>query len=211
MSEPERDGSSQQGDGAAANAEESEGSRGSAPPPAGAGEAAAREARALTPEEKVAEAQAEVARIREQLLRTAADYDNYRKRTRREVDDAQRRGRESAIKDLLPVFDNLERATAHADTASDMKSLADGIRIVLKQFIDTLDRMGIKRVPTVGKPFDPSVHEAIQQIESTEHPAGIVIAEVQPGYILGDHLLRAPLVVVSKGAPAAPTPESEPN
>jgi molecular chaperone GrpE len=211
MSEPERDGSSQQGDGAAANEEASEGSGGAASPSAGAGEAPAREARALTPEEKVAEAQAEAARIREQLLRTAADYDNYRKRTRREIDDAQRRGRESAIKDLLPVFDNLERATAHADTASDMKSLADGIRIVLKQFIDTLDRMGIKRVPTVGKPFDPSVHEAIQQIESTEHPAGIVIAEVQPGYILGDHLLRAPLVVVSKGAPAAASSESEPN
>jgi molecular chaperone GrpE len=206
MSETERDGSSPQGDGPGAQPAASETSQGAVPSPA-AGEAQ----RELGPEDKLAEAQAEAARTREQLLRTAADFDNYRKRTRREIDDAQRRGRESTIKDLLPVFDNLERATAHADTASDMKSLADGIRIVLKQFLDTLERMSIHRVPTVGKPFDPSVHEAIQQIESTEHPAGVIIAEVQPGYMLGDYLLRAPLVVVSKGPPAAPTPPSEPN
>jgi len=207
MSDRERDGSSPQGDGKPQGAEgAAEAGGGAAAPGEGAGAQEAR--RELGPEERLAEAQAEAARAREQLLRTAADFENYRKRTRREVDDAQRRGRETAIKDLLPVFDNLERATAHADTATDVKSLADGIRIVLKQFTDSLERMGIKRVPTVGKPFDPSVHEAIQQIESTEHPAGIVMAEVQPGYAIGDYLVRAALVVVSKGPPAPP---AEPN
>ncbi|KYF63652.1 nucleotide exchange factor GrpE [Sorangium cellulosum] len=161
------------------------------------------EQRAPTPEDKLGEVQAEAARMREQLLRTAADFDNFRKRSRREVEEAQRRGRESILKDLLPVFDNLERAASHAENAPDVKSVADGVRIVAKQFVDTLDRMGIKRIAAVGKPFDPSVHEAIQQLESTEHPAGVVIAEVQPGYILGDYLIRAAMVVVSKGSPGA--------
>ncbi|WP_437676420.1 nucleotide exchange factor GrpE [Sorangium sp. So ce131] len=171
-------------------------------------QAAPAAARAPTPEDKLGEAQAEAARLREQLLRTAADFDNFRKRSRREAEDAQRRGRETILKDLLPVFDNLERAASHAEGAPDVKSVADGIRIVLKQFVDTLERMGIKRIAAVGKPFDPSVHEAIQQIDSTEHPAGVVIAEVQPGYMLGDYLIRAAMVVVSKGSPGAQAPEA---
>ncbi|MGK3967929.1 nucleotide exchange factor GrpE [Sorangium sp. So ce118] len=163
------------------------------------------EQRAATPEDKLGEVQAEAARMREQLLRTAADFDNFRKRSRREVEEAQRRGREAILKDLLPVFDNLERAASHAESAPDVKSVAEGVRIVAKQFVDTLERMGIKRISAVGKPFDPSVHEAIQQLESTEHPAGVVIAEVQPGYMLGDYLIRAAMVVVSKGSPGEST------
>jgi molecular chaperone GrpE len=120
---------------------------------------------------------------------------------------AKKRGKESAVKELLPVFDNLERAAAHADSAPDVKSLADGLRIVLKQFVDTLERMDVKRIPTVGQAFDPTVHEAIQHLPSAEHPAGVVLAEVQPGYALGDRLVRAAMVVVSKGPPEGePTP-----
>lgn len=159
-----------------------------------------------TPEERVAQLEDEKSKLRDQLLRTAADFDNFRKRSRREVEDAQRRGRETSVKDLLPVFDNLERAAAVADGAPDAKSVADGLRIVLKQFKDTLEKMGIKRVPTVGSPFDPSLHEAIQHLESTDHPAGVVMAEVQAGYSIGDYLLRAALVVVSKGAPQSDEP-----
>jgi molecular chaperone GrpE len=192
MSEPERENGSPEGQ------EEASGEAANA----GGAQAEAAAPREATPEERLAQAQAEAARLRDQLLRTAADFENFRKRSRREADDAQRRGRETILKDLLPVFDNLERAAGHADTAPDAKSVADGLRIVLKQFVDTLDRMGIKRIPTVGVPFDPSVHEAIQQIESTEHPAGVVMAEVQPGYALGDNLIRAAMVVVSKGPPA---------
>lgn len=154
-----------------------------------------------TPEQRQAEAQTEAAKLRDQLLRTAADFDNFRKRSRREQEDAQRRGREGVIKDLLPVFDNLERAASHAEAAPDVKSVADGLRIVMKQFESTLDKLGVKRIAALGLPFDPSVHEAIQHLESAEHPAGVILAEVQPGYTIGDHLLRAALVVVSKGAP----------
>lgn len=159
-----------------------------------------------TPEERLAQVEDEKAKLRDQLLRTAADFDNFRKRTRRELEDAQRRGRETAVKDLLPVFDNLERAAAVADSAPDAKSVGDGLRIVLKQFKDTLEKMGIKRVPTVGSPFDPSLHEAIQHLESPDQPAGVVMAEVQAGYSIGDYLLRAALVVVSKGPPQGGEP-----
>jgi len=144
------------------------------------------------------EARAEIGRIRDQLLRTAADFDNFRKRTRRELDDAQKRGREDLLRELLPVFDNLERAVVHAGQASDAKAVADGVQMVLKQFADTLGRIGIKRVPTVGSPFDPTQHEAIQQLETDEHPPGTIVAEVQPGYAIGDRLLRAAMVVVAK-------------
>jgi molecular chaperone GrpE len=141
----------------------------------------------------------ELARLRDQLLRTAADFDNFRKRSRREQDDAYRRGRESVIKDLLPVFDNLERAAVSAEGAPDAKSVADGLRIVLRQFVDTLEKMGVKRIATVGQTFDPAVHEAIQHMESKDQPAGSILFEVQPGYTIGDHLVRAAMVVVSKG------------
>lgn len=169
-----------------------------------AGEAAAPEgskSAESTSEQKLADAQAEVARLRDQLLRTAADFDNFRKRARRDETDAAKRGREGLLKDLLPVFDNLERAVQHADGAQEVKAVADGLRMVLKQFVDTLDRSGIKRVPAVGQPFDPTKHEAIQHLASKEHPAGVVIAEVQPGYMVGDSLVRAAMVVVSKGPP----------
>jgi molecular chaperone GrpE len=143
-------------------------------------------------------AQEDLKKTRDQLLRTAADFDNFRKRARRDVDDAQRRGSEEMLKALLPVFDNLERAAQHADQSPEAKAIAEGVRMVLKQLGDTLARMNIKRVPGVGTPFDPLVHEAIQQLESAEHPAGTIIAEIAPGYALGDKLIRAAMVVVAK-------------
>jgi molecular chaperone GrpE len=157
---------------------------------------------------RLTDALAECARLRDQLLRTAADFDNYRKRSRRAEDDAQRRGREQMLKDLLPVFDNLERAVQHAEAAPDAQAVAAGLRMVLKQFGDTLEKAGIKRIATVGLPFDPTRHEAISQLESAEHPPGVVVAEVQPGYTMGDNLVRAALVVVSTGAPSASSPST---
>lgn len=153
-------------------------------------------------------AKAENAKLRDQLLRTAADFDNYRKRSRRDVEDAQKKGSEELLKALLPVFDNLERAVMHAEQSTDAKAIADGVRMVLKQFTDALGRVGIKRVGGVGQPFDPLVHEAIQQIESNEHPAGTVVAEVQPGYSFGDRLIRAAMVVVARGPAKSDPPKS---
>lgn len=161
-------------------------------------DAATREA---VPADPLEEAKAEGQRLRDQLMRTAADFDNYKKRVRRETEDAERRAREDLLRDLLPVFDNLERAAQHAGSASDVKSLADGISMVLRLFTDTLGRMGIERIQAVGQPFDPALHEAVQQMETAAHPPGSVAAEVQAGYRLGDRLVRPAMVVVAKPPP----------
>ena len=150
------------------------------------------------PEDPLEAARAELERVRNQLLRTAADFDNYKKRTRRELVDAERAGREDAVRQLLPVFDNLERAATHTESATEVRSLAEGIALVLRQFVDTLGKLGVERVPAVGTPFDPAMHEAIQHLESVEADPGTVTVEVQAGYRIGDRLLRPALVVVAK-------------
>ncbi len=149
-------------------------------------------------------------RVRGQLLRVAADFDNFRKRTRREIDDAARRSRDDMVRELLPVFDNLERAVSHAEQAVDARSVADGVKMVLKQFLDTLSKVGIKRVESVGTPFDPNFHEAIQQIPSADQPPGTVVAEVLAGYVCDDRLVRAAMVVVAKAPPAPPAEVAAP-
>lgn len=146
----------------------------------------------------VSAAKEEAARMKDQWMRTAADFDNFRKRTRREIDDARRGGREDLLKELLPVFDNLERGIQSAKTATEVKAVVDGLQMILKQFESTLSRVGIQKVPAVGSPFDPNLHEAIQQVETSEHPPGTVVAEVQPGYMAGERLVRAAMVVVAK-------------
>jgi molecular chaperone GrpE len=159
-----------------------------------------------TLEEQLDAARNEVKANREKMLRVAADYENYRKRAARQIDEARVRGLHTAVKDLLPVFDNLERATGHIDATTDPTSLADGLNMVRRQFVDTLGKLGIERVPAVGVPFDPTVHESIQYEHSTEHPAGTVTTELQPGYRASGVLLRPALVVVSRGVPAPEPP-----
>ena len=150
------------------------------------------------PADPLAEAQAEAAKLRDQLLRTAADFDNFRKRSRREMEETQRKAREDMLRELLPIFDNLERAAEHAKSATDVQALSQGIDLVMRQFVDTLGRLQVERVATVGQPFDPSLHEAIQHLETTEYPAGAVAHEVQAGYRVGERLVRPALVVVAK-------------
>jgi molecular chaperone GrpE len=150
------------------------------------------------PPDPLAEARAEAGRLKEAWMRTAADFDNFRKRARRELDDARKAGREELLKELLPVFDNLERGIQSAQQAADVKAVTDGLGMILKQFESTLGRLGISKVGTIGQSFDPGVHEAIQQVETSEHAPGTVVAEVQPGYMAGERLIRAAMVVVAK-------------
>ena len=154
------------------------------------------------PEDPLARAQAEATRLKDQLLRLAADFDNFKKRSRKEMDDLSKIARENVLRELLPVFDNLERATSHASGATDMKALTDGISMVTRQFVDTLGKLGIERVPALGLPFDPAVHEAVQHLETAEHAPGTVAMELQAGYKLGDRVIRPAMVVVAKPAPS---------
>jgi molecular chaperone GrpE len=146
---------------------------------------------------KLADAQSEVLKVRDQLLRTAADFDNFRKRTRKDVEDAQRKGLERALVEVLPVADNLERAVQAAQQSGDLTSVVEGVTMVLRFFEDAMSRLGVERVKSLGQGFDPSLHEAVQHIESDE-PAGTVVAEMTPGYRLSGKLLRPAMVGVAR-------------
>ena len=146
-------------------------------------------------------------RLKQQLMRTAADFDNFRRRSKREIEEARMRGKDDAVLEFLPVIDNLERAVASANDAADVASVVSGVQMVLKLFEDTAGRMGLNRVESVGARFDPAVHDAIQQLESDVHPAGSIMAEVTPGYMFGKRLIRPAMVVVAR-APVAKTGEA---
>lgn len=150
---------------------------------------------------KLADAQAEVLKTRDQLLRTAADFDNFRKRARKDVEDAQRKGLERVLLELLPVSDNLERAVQAAQSSTDVAPVVEGVTMVLRFFEDALVRLGVERVPTVGSGFDPALHEAVQQVESDAAP-GTIVAELAPGYRHAGKLLRAAMVAVARGKAA---------
>ncbi|MCA9610685.1 MAG: nucleotide exchange factor GrpE [Myxococcales bacterium] len=140
-------------------------------------------------------------RLKDQLLRTAADFDNFRKRSRKDVEQAERRGREAILRELLPVIDNLERAVHATSEASDVKAVREGVEMVLKLFEDTANRLELKRLESVGQRFDPNLHDAFQQIETAEHAPGTIMQEYQSGYMLGDKLLRPAMVVVARKPP----------
>ena len=144
----------------------------------------------------------------ERLLRTAAEFDNYKKRAVKEKDDVQRFGSERLLKDFLPVMDNLERALEHAEQ-HDPRQVIDGVRLVQKLFENTLAKHGVTGFSAVGKPFDPNLHEALMQQDSDE-PPGTVVSEMAKGYKLNDRLIRPAAVVVAKPrtAPGSGSPPS---
>lgn len=160
---------------------------------------------------RVAELDAELAAVREEArqnherwLRERADMENLKKRTARERQDAVRFGNENLLRDLLPVVDNLDRALAAAGGGGDVRSLATGVELVRKAFVETLQRHGVERVPATGERFDPARHEAVAYVESDRHEAHHVIEEHQAGYRLNDRLLRPAMVTVSKGRAGTP-------
>lgn len=146
--------------------------------------------------QQLTEAQVEARENYERFLRERAELENFKRRMQREKADALRFATEPLIRELLPVVDNLERAVEHA--TADGQSLLDGVRLVLKSLVDVLDRHGVKRIDAVGESFDPSRHEAMAQVESTEHEPNRVVEQHHRGYVLHDRLLRPALVTVSR-------------
>jgi molecular chaperone GrpE len=143
-------------------------------------------------------AHAERNRMREQLLRIAADFDNFRKRSRKEIEEVRRRTIEDTLREVLPIVDNLERAVSAMTDATEVSAVTDGVHMVLRGFEDIASRLGLKRVTTVGNLFDPTCHDAIQQEETNAHAPGTIVGEVVPGYYLGERLLRPAMVVVAR-------------
>ena len=133
----------------------------------------------------------------ERLLRTAAEFDNYRKRIDRERRDQAHAAVASAIEELLPIADNLERAL-DAPAGSDVDVYRSGVELILNQMTDLLRKRGVTSVQTVGADFDPRFHEAVIQEVSAEHREGEVMEELSRGYMLGERLLRPAMVKVAK-------------
>jgi molecular chaperone GrpE len=140
----------------------------------------------------------------ELFLRERAELENFKRRMQRDKSEALRFANEPLVRDLLPVVDNLERAIVHAQGGGNGQPLIEGVQLVLRAFLDVLERHGVTRVSATGEPFDPTRHEAVAQVETEDLPPNSVAEEHTPGYSLHNRLLRASMVSVSK-APAGTT------
>ncbi len=167
------------------------------------------------PEEPTIEQlQAELAAERDRVLRLSAEFDNYKKRSAREMADFRKFANEALFKQLLTVMDNLERAlssaslstisssteacASHSGTDTQNSSIIQGVELTCKDIIKLFESFNVKPVEAQGKPFDPNFHQAVSHQESDKYPDNTVIAELQKGYILHERLLRPSMVIVSK-------------
>jgi molecular chaperone GrpE len=133
----------------------------------------------------------------ERYMRVQADYDNFRRRSRLEKEDFAKYASAKLIELLLPIVDNFERALASSQQVKDFDAIIKGIEMTAKQLEQVLTEEGLKAIESVGQPFNPDFHQAIMQVESEEHDEGIIVEEIQKGYILKDKVLRPALVKVS--------------
>jgi molecular chaperone GrpE len=141
----------------------------------------------------------------ERLLRTTADFDNFKKRAARERQDSIRYANESLIQKLIPVLDNFEMAltaTQSSGEGDNLQSLQDGVAMTQQQLRAALAEAGLEEVDASGKTFDPNLHEAVSQQESAEVAEGQVLQQLRKGYKLRDRLLRPATVIVAKAPPA---------
>jgi molecular chaperone GrpE len=150
-------------------------------------------------EDPLTAAKNEAADYYDRLLRLSAEFENYKKRSSRELADFRKFANEMIIKDLLGVIDNLERALASAaDQEGNANSIAEGVELTLKEIFKILEKNGVTAISTDGEAFDPTYHQAVMQQETTDHPPNTVVQELQKGYLLHNRLLRPSMVVVSK-------------
>ncbi|MEM6794749.1 MAG: nucleotide exchange factor GrpE [Acidobacteriota bacterium] len=148
----------------------------------------------------------EAAQLKERLMRTLADFDNFRKRTEREKESLRRFAVADVMKDVLGVVDNLERAMASSGSIEELKQ---GLEMILRQQSEVMKRFGVQRVEAEGQPFDPTVHEAVAREDSSDIDVPTVLRELQSGYTIHDRLLRPAMVHVAmprKAPPAAAAP-----
>jgi molecular chaperone GrpE len=172
----------------------------------------------------LAQAQAEAAGLKDKLLRTLADMENLRRRTEREVADARSYGISSFARDLLAVADNMRRALetvgdAQRDNAGQgnadrgnadqaIKAFIEGVELTERELNKALEKNGVRRIEPQGEKFDPNLHQAMYEMPDASVPAGCVAQVMQPGYLIGERVLRPALVGVSKGG-AKPAPKTE--
>ena len=141
-------------------------------------------------------------------LRERADLENARKRHQRDREEAIRFANDRLLREMIPVLDNLERAVDHAEQGDDSQSLLEGVNMTINQFRKVLEDFGAKPINALGEDFDPNLHQAMGQIESSEQAPNTVISEFQKGYLLNERLLRPSLVMVAR-APNGATEDQD--
>ena len=161
-----------------------------------AGEGASSEA-GQPPQAELEALRAERDAVQERLLRTAAEFDNFRKRVERERRELSEFAAADALMEMLPIVDNLERAL-QAAPAGDAGSFRKGVELIHQQMLDLLRKRGARPIDALGSDFDPTIHEAVIHEASDAHREGEVMQELQRGYMLGDRLLRPAMVKVAK-------------
>ncbi|PJI38970.1 nucleotide exchange factor GrpE [Ferrovibrio sp.] len=169
-------------------------------------------AAAPTGNDALAKAQAEIAELKDRLLRTAAESENLRKRMEREKEDALKYGAAKFSKDILTVADNLRRAIenvpkAEAEASESVRNLVVGIEATERELLTVFERHGITRIDPKGQRFDPNQHQAMFEVQDPTQPSGVVVQVIAAGYMQHGRLLRAAMVGVSKGGP---TPDIQP-
>lgn len=151
-------------------------------------------------ESRLAAVEAERDEIKDRLLRLAAEFENWKKRARKEQEDGEAKTRELVLRDMLEVIDSLERAVGAygvGGAAADGPAILKGVELCLRLFQSKLERYGVKAVSAEGQPFDPRLHEAISRVETAAVAPGSVARELQRGYRIGDRLLRPAMVSVA--------------
>lgn len=151
----------------------------------------------LTEEERLTE---QVAKLDDQLLRAAAEFDNYKKRTARRFEQIIQSGQDHILLELLEVMDNFERAMAPNGEQDDPNAYREGMLLIYEQLKTLLGKHELTPIEAVGKPFDPKLHEAMMQTDSDEYPEGTVAIEVAKGYRQGDRVIRHSKVGVVRAA-----------
>ncbi|HWP17404.1 MAG TPA: nucleotide exchange factor GrpE [Xanthobacteraceae bacterium] len=180
--------------------------------PNGAEAAAPETAQAETAPELATQLAKEAADLKDRLLRTLAEMENLRRRTEREVADARTYGVTNFARDILAVADNMERALKALDDEirdkadAGVKALLDGVELTERELIKAMEKHGVKKLEPQGQKFDPNLHQAMFEIPDESVPAGTVVQIMQPGYTIGERVLRPALVGVSKGGPKASAP-----
>jgi molecular chaperone GrpE len=160
-------------------------------------------------EDQMAALAREAADYKDRLLRSLAEMENLRKRTERQVVDARDYGIAAFARDILAVADNMERALGALDADlrekadAGTKALLDGVELTERELLKVLEKHGVKKFDPLGEKFDPNLHQAMYQVPDPSRPAGTVAQVVQPGYMIGDRMLRPALVGVAVGGPKA--------
>ena len=141
-----------------------------------------------------------VAELEDKLLRNAAEFENYKKRTIRQYEDMVAFANEKTISEMLEIIDSFDRALKQKDENADSNAFIKGIELINNQMHNLLVKYNVKPIEAMGKPFDPNFHEAMMQVESDEFPEGTVAFEMSKGYMIGDRVLRHSKVGVAKGS-----------